>query len=429
MRGLGGLRHGPSLAGGHRPLRASRDRQLREQQRIGANPSMNGNGDDASSSGGGDGSSSSSGSGGTGDGSTCRAAAAGRRQQQRQRHGRGSSEARRHDGSQRRRPADAQARQPRRVLRRQRVHRDRVDGHDAHLDTTFDGPWRDTTGSVKRPLRVAHLRLRRRGPQGHVLCRDREQQRLRARRDHRQAVDPRQERGHAGPEHRRRLRQHQPDGCHGHARDRSRRRASSSSLRHRRRQQQRQDAHDPRLVDRRPSPKSEPRRLDAHRPGARTLRAPDSERTQRRAHRRMALRTSTYGGHYGDCGPYHGWIVGIPARATPAGASMAKSYAIPANEAGMWAPGGPSSDGTSIFMATGNGTTDSPASSMEGRLLDPGSGPVRSSRRSHELLARNGRDTPATKTSVARRPSWSMRRQSCPRSSSCSSARTATHTR
>jgi hypothetical protein len=70
-----------------------------------------------------------------------------------------------------------------------------------------------------------------------------------------------------------------------------------------------------------------------------------------------------YGGHYGDCGPYHGWLVGVPLSATSATVGgLAKEYATPASEAGMWAPGGPSSDGTDIFMATGNGTTDSPAS-------------------------------------------------------------------
>jgi hypothetical protein len=63
----------------------------------------------------------------------------------------------------------------------------------------------------------------------------------------------------------------------------------------------------------------------------------------------------TYGGHYGDCDPYNGWIVGIPLNATMATvASLVKSYATPAARAGMWAPGGPSSDGTSVFMATGN---------------------------------------------------------------------------
>jgi hypothetical protein len=67
----------------------------------------------------------------------------------------------------------------------------------------------------------------------------------------------------------------------------------------------------------------------------------------------------TYGGHWGDCDNgsdiYHGWIVGVPLSATTATAkSVAKEWATPASRAGMWAPGGPSSDGTSIFMATGD---------------------------------------------------------------------------
>jgi hypothetical protein len=60
-----------------------------------------------------------------------------------------------------------------------------------------------------------------------------------------------------------------------------------------------------------------------------------------------------YGGYWGDCGPYHGWIVGVPLSG-PAGA---KAYATPAVQCGMWGAGGPASDGTSIFVATGNGGT------------------------------------------------------------------------
>jgi hypothetical protein len=60
-----------------------------------------------------------------------------------------------------------------------------------------------------------------------------------------------------------------------------------------------------------------------------------------------------YGGQYGDLGSYHGWVIGVPLVGGP---SQAKEYATPSAQAGMWAPGGPSSDGTSIFMATGNGT-------------------------------------------------------------------------
>jgi hypothetical protein len=60
----------------------------------------------------------------------------------------------------------------------------------------------------------------------------------------------------------------------------------------------------------------------------------------------------TYGGHWGDCGAYHGWVVGVPLAGGP---SMAKAYATPSSQAGIWAPGGPSSDGTSIYATTGNG--------------------------------------------------------------------------
>lgn len=57
-----------------------------------------------------------------------------------------------------------------------------------------------------------------------------------------------------------------------------------------------------------------------------------------------------YGGHFGDCGDYHGWMVGVPL----ASGQGAKAWATPARGGGMWAPGGPSSDGTSVFMTTGN---------------------------------------------------------------------------
>jgi hypothetical protein len=57
-----------------------------------------------------------------------------------------------------------------------------------------------------------------------------------------------------------------------------------------------------------------------------------------------------YGGHAGDCSAYHGWLAGIPL-AMPSGAH---AYATPSLGCGMWSPGGPSSDGTSIYVTTGN---------------------------------------------------------------------------
>jgi outer membrane protein assembly factor BamB len=57
-----------------------------------------------------------------------------------------------------------------------------------------------------------------------------------------------------------------------------------------------------------------------------------------------------FGGHFGDCGDYHGWVVGIslkdPGRLT--------GWSTRARGGGIWAPGGISSIGQSLFVATGN---------------------------------------------------------------------------
>jgi len=57
-----------------------------------------------------------------------------------------------------------------------------------------------------------------------------------------------------------------------------------------------------------------------------------------------------YGGHWGDCGTYHGWIVGVPI-ATPA---SAMAWATRAQGGGVWAPSGIAADAKSLFVATGN---------------------------------------------------------------------------
>lgn len=62
----------------------------------------------------------------------------------------------------------------------------------------------------------------------------------------------------------------------------------------------------------------------------------------------------TYGGFIGDCGNYHGWVIGVPVSQTGTTASGAKGWMTSVGDAGIWAPGGPSSDGTSIYVATGN---------------------------------------------------------------------------
>ncbi|MET0384801.1 MAG: hypothetical protein ABW321_02525, partial [Polyangiales bacterium] len=60
-----------------------------------------------------------------------------------------------------------------------------------------------------------------------------------------------------------------------------------------------------------------------------------------------------YGGHYGDCGGYHGWVIGVP---LAGGAPTA--WATDAHAGGIWAPGGLASDGTSVFASTGNTMSD-----------------------------------------------------------------------
>ncbi len=57
-----------------------------------------------------------------------------------------------------------------------------------------------------------------------------------------------------------------------------------------------------------------------------------------------------YGGFFGDCGSYRGWVVAVPV-SNPNGAT---AWATDAIGGGIWAPGGLATDGTFIFAATGN---------------------------------------------------------------------------
>lgn len=59
-----------------------------------------------------------------------------------------------------------------------------------------------------------------------------------------------------------------------------------------------------------------------------------------------------YGGHFGDCDPYKGTVIGVPIN-NPA---QAKFWSVAGEEGGIWATGGVASDGTSIFATTGNTT-------------------------------------------------------------------------
>ncbi|MDA4125599.1 MAG: PQQ-binding-like beta-propeller repeat protein [Thaumarchaeota archaeon] len=64
-----------------------------------------------------------------------------------------------------------------------------------------------------------------------------------------------------------------------------------------------------------------------------------------------------YGGLDGDCGQYHGWVVGIKAD----GSGAMFSYQVPTGrEGGIWAPSGGAIDSTgNLFVATGNGASSS----------------------------------------------------------------------
>jgi hypothetical protein len=57
-----------------------------------------------------------------------------------------------------------------------------------------------------------------------------------------------------------------------------------------------------------------------------------------------------YGGFYGDCGDYHGWVVGVALR----NPQRASAWRTRGRGGGIWAPGGIASDGQSLFAATGN---------------------------------------------------------------------------
>ena len=57
-----------------------------------------------------------------------------------------------------------------------------------------------------------------------------------------------------------------------------------------------------------------------------------------------------YGGHWGDCGDYHGWVIAVPITDP----KNTTAWATEARGGGVWAPGGIATDGRSIFLATGN---------------------------------------------------------------------------
>jgi PQQ-like domain len=57
-----------------------------------------------------------------------------------------------------------------------------------------------------------------------------------------------------------------------------------------------------------------------------------------------------FGGHFGDCGDYHGMVVGV----SLADPHRVRSWSTRGKGGGIWAPGGIASDGRDLFVATGN---------------------------------------------------------------------------
>jgi len=58
----------------------------------------------------------------------------------------------------------------------------------------------------------------------------------------------------------------------------------------------------------------------------------------------------SYSGYVGDCGPYHGWVVGVDIN----NPSTVTAWATDAEGGGIWGHGGVASDGTNMFVVTGN---------------------------------------------------------------------------
>ena len=57
-----------------------------------------------------------------------------------------------------------------------------------------------------------------------------------------------------------------------------------------------------------------------------------------------------YSGHFGDCGTFHGWVVGVPIN----NPSHVTAWATRAIGGGIWGHGGVASDGTNMFVISGN---------------------------------------------------------------------------
>src|SRR5216683_1748601 len=84
----------------------------------------------------------------------------------------------------------------------------------------------------------------------------------------------------------------------------------------------------------------------------------------------LALRNGVvyvpFGGRYGDCGNYHGQVIGASTSDPNAPLLV---YTTPAREAGIWAPGGVAiGDNGTLYATTGNGDANGPEGRTEAVL-------------------------------------------------------------
>jgi len=76
-----------------------------------------------------------------------------------------------------------------------------------------------------------------------------------------------------------------------------------------------------------------------------------------------------YGGRFGDCGSYHGRLIGVQ-MSNP---SSVMNWATAISKAGAWSIGGVANDGTNLFVTTGNGSITSTWGGSEAVIrLQPG---------------------------------------------------------
>src|SRR5437899_6783091 len=73
----------------------------------------------------------------------------------------------------------------------------------------------------------------------------------------------------------------------------------------------------------------------------------------------------SYSGYLGDCGIYHGWVVGVHID----NPSIVGGWATTATGGGIWGHGGVASDGTNMFVITGNTFNTSPGNWMGGEAI------------------------------------------------------------